>query len=163
MRKPFGYALCFFVVSSCSSLPVAAQFLPAGPQPLPTVIEQMSSGVKLRDVPASDEKSALGPLYYSTTLADAQRALKNFNDMQQRSKIAVEPLPTVPSPGTAHILVWQASPDLDPKIIRQIPKDFASNMPIFRAVAPAPLDIHGMFTPPRLPSSLGKPEKLPLY
>lgn len=163
MRKTFGYALCFFFVSTCSSLPVAAQFLPAGPQPLRTDIQEMPSGVKLRDVPTSAQKGGFGPLAdYSTTLANAQQASKLF-DATQRWKIAGAALPTVPTSETAHILIWQANPDLDPKIIREIPKDFASNMPMFPAMPPPSQDLRGMFTPPRLPASSGKPEKLPLY
>ncbi|HEY2544567.1 MAG TPA: hypothetical protein VGI46_00730 [Candidatus Acidoferrum sp.] len=163
MRKTFGYALCFFLVSSCSSLPVAAQFIPTSPQPVPTVVQAMPSGVQLRDTLTNAQKGGFGPLAdYSSTLANAERASKLF-DAIQRSKIAVEALPTVPSPEHAHILTWQASPYFDPKIIREIPKDLASNMPMFPAMPPPSQDLRGIFTPPRLPSSSGKPEKLPLY
>jgi hypothetical protein len=52
---------------------------------------------------------------------------------------------TEDTPESAHILIWQAPPDMDQNMILEIPKDFSSNMPIFKRLPPFPGDFRGVF------------------
>jgi hypothetical protein len=52
------------------------------------------------------------------------------------------------APESAHILIWQAPPDLDQSMILEIPKDFCSNMPIIKGLPPFSGDFRGVFNQP---------------
>lgn len=49
------------------------------------------------------------------------------------------------TPESAHILTWQAPPDMDQNMILKIPKDFSSNMPIIKGLPPFSADFRGVF------------------
>jgi hypothetical protein len=49
------------------------------------------------------------------------------------------------TPESAHILIWQAPPDMDQNMILEIPKDFSSNMPIIKGLPPCSADFRGVF------------------
>lgn len=49
------------------------------------------------------------------------------------------------TPESAHILIWQAPPDMDQSMILEIPKDFSSNMPIIKGLPPCSADFRGVF------------------
>lgn len=57
------------------------------------------------------------------------------------------------TPKSAHILIWQAPPDMDQDMILEIPKDFSSNMPIIKGLPPFSADFRGVFVNQSLQSS----------
>ena len=60
--------------------------------------------------------------------------------------------PLEDTPDSAHILIWEAPPELDQNMILGIPRDFSSNMPI-KGLPPSPADFRGLFSNQALPSA----------
>jgi len=100
--------------------------------------EAVSQGKPLVHSKASEQTKRL-------FLIDAEGRPKLFA-LPGRFDVTVNVRPFEVAPESAHILVWQAPPDLDQAMILEIPKDFSTNMPIIKGLPPFSRDFRGVLT-----------------
>jgi hypothetical protein len=163
MRMQVASALCVVLLSTCSPRPAAAQLNPANTKPIQSFSAKPLADAKFSAGLQNAELAAAAP---ASKLRDelAQRARRALLDRLQE-KAATEP---VPCAQCAHILVWKA-PNIDPKMILDLPQDYSSPMPIVHGLSPCPDDFRGVLmlpqAPPQVPMPLfiGPPRLRPLF
>lgn len=108
------------------------QKAPSDPKPLPfEKASEQSKPFFLRDAQGKPRLVAPSQTFF---------VMNNFKPLED-------------TPDSAHMLIWQAPPDMDQSMILEIPRDFRSNMPIIKGLPPSPADFRGLFSNQALPSA----------
>lgn len=133
MRSHLPYIVSLLLLWILSPSTVTAQSLgPRSPQSIQPLPQKALSDMK--------------PLAFQKASEQSKQTF--FMDTQGKSR------PLAPSqkfmvmketPDSAHILIWQAPPNMDQNMILEIPKDFSSNMPIIKGLPPCSADFRGVF------------------
>ena len=133
MRSHLPYVISLLLLWIWSPRTVTAQSLgPKSPQSIQPSPQKALSDMKLLPLRQASEQS--------------KRLF--FRDTQGKPKLLAPSqkfIVTEDTPESAHILIWQAPPDMDQNMILEIPKDFSSNMPIFKGLPPFCADFRGVF------------------
>jgi hypothetical protein len=139
----------------CSPRPAVGQSNPSGPT-LPNS-QKLQAPARLFDLPRSAETGSV-PLRTDSTNGPANPPQSWMNLAQQnkpsadqfraelRERIKRGILPQLESSPCAHILILQA-PNMDSKIIEEVPRGFNSNMPTFDGWPPCCPDFHVAIVP----------------
>jgi hypothetical protein len=148
MRSHLPYIVSLLLLWIWSPSPVIAQSLgPKSPQSIQPLPQKALSDTK--------------PLAFQK--ASKQSKQISFMDTQGKPRLLAPSqnfMVMEDTPESAHILVWQAPPDMDQSMILEIPKDFSSNMPIVKGLPPSSADFRGVFInqPPQSANPLFAPD-----
>jgi hypothetical protein len=126
--------------------PAAAQFNPSlSPMPQ-TFARKLASPAKLMELQTGAGSGAVGT---DAELMDKVRRLLQRRDAEQgRAPISIRIEPSFEAGRCAHIDIIPA-PDVDAKMIKEIPKNFASNMPMLQGPQSCCGDFLGVVVIPR--------------
>ena len=148
MRSHLPYVISLLLLWIWSPRTVTAQSLgPKSPQSIQPSPQKALSGTK--------------PLAFQKVSQQTKQIF--FMDAQGKPRLLApsqEFMVTEDTPESAHILIWQAPPDMDQNMILEIPKDFSSNMPIIKGLPPCSADFRGVFInqPPQSGSPFFAPD-----
>jgi hypothetical protein len=141
MRMKMLSALSIFVWMVCSSRPVAAQTsssLPSMPQAFAQKLQQFNKPAVLQK--SVEDTNA----QVRSNLENAARALVRSLGTSERQLDGTRETKILPAPLEAnscgHMMIFEA-PAMDSKMIQEVPKEFASNMPKIEAMQPCAQDM----------------------
>ncbi len=146
MRIKMASVLLVFLPLIYSPRPAAAQFNPT----LPPMPQAFAHKLRVTGKHLELQSDADSPSVRSNTdLANKLRTfLEQRNPEQRRYASSIGIQPTIDTSRCAHIDVIPA-PDMDSKMIKEIPKEFASNMPTWQGLQSCCGDFLGITVIPR--------------
>jgi hypothetical protein len=146
MRVGMVSALWVLLPLLYSPRPASAQSNPVSPQ-LPSL-------AKLSELPKGGESARVGS---RTDFADEPKSgLRSFRNflIQQEGASAMGIQSPVEASRCAHILIYQA-PIMDSKTIKEVPREFSSNMPTLEALQPCCRDFCRVMVIPQMSPFVG--------
>ena len=171
MRRGTVSALCLLLSLICSSRPVVAQSNPSSPTlPLP---QKLAGPAKLFDFPRGAETGSILLRADSTNAStNSPQSWTNLLPQQNRPIVGqfwaefTEPirkgfLPQLETSQCAHIVIFPA-PNMDSKIIKEVPREFSSNMPMFEGLPPCCRDFRAAMLPRNFNGLMPIPPSAPL-
>jgi hypothetical protein len=171
MRRGTVSALCLLLSWICSSRPVAAQSNPPTPTlPLP---QKLAVPAKLFELPRGAEIGSILLRTDSTNeSANSPQSLMNLLPQQNRpnvdqlraeltERIRKGFLPQLETSQCAHIVIFPA-PNMDSKIIKEVPREFNSNMPMIEGLPPCCRDFRAAMVPRNFHGLMPIPPAAPL-
>lgn len=148
MRMGTVSALCALLSLIYFPSPAAGQSDSTVPQMSQAVPLNLPSPAKFLGLPGRAPSEAFGlRADLSNEPANTQRIDKIFQDFQRRPGTMGFKSPVGESE-CAHILIYQA-PAVDSKMIKEVPKEFASNIPKVKGLQPCPGGFRGAMTAPQ--------------
>src|SRR5436309_343178 len=156
MRRGTVSALCLLLSLICSSRPVVAQSNPSGPTPpLP---QKLAAPAKLFEFPRGAEtgrivfrtdstnESTNSPQSWMSLLPQQNRPSVDQFRAELTERIRKGFLPQLETSQCAHIVIFPA-PNMDSKIVKEVPREFNSNMPMFEGLPPCCRDFRAAMVP----------------
>ena len=124
-----------FLLLTCCAFPASAQTnsLPATPQQL--LDEYSSSGRSNIATPADDTHASLREKANTQPPSELDQAKQTSRQWQKKDGEQLTVFVSADNKECAHILVYKA-PNVDPSMVQEVPKQFASNMPRLQGPAP---------------------------
>jgi len=134
--------------------PAAAQFNPVSPELSQVLLPKLPSPPKFPVLPRAADSGSFGlsgdltiePMY-------ALGPLRN-SVVRQEGASAMGTQSLAEASRCDHILIFQA-PTLDSKMIKEVPREFASNMPRLEGLQPCSRDFHSGMVLPRMAPLVG--------
>jgi hypothetical protein len=156
MRGGTVSALCLLFSLICSSRPVVAQSNPSSPTlPLP---QKLAAPAKLFEFPRGAETGSIlfrtdsanestnSPQSWMILLPQQNRPTVDQFRPELKERFTKGFLPQLETSQCAHIVIFQA-PNMDSKIIKEVPREFSSNMPMFEGLPPCCRDFSAAMVP----------------
>jgi hypothetical protein len=146
MRIRIVSALCVFLPLICSPRPAAAQFNPSLP-PMPQAFaRKLPQPGKLLGLQTGANSGGGGT---DAEIRSRLRSLLQKRGGEQRPETGAMSIQSLVNAGhCAHIEIIQA-PDVDSKMMKEVPQNFASNMPMWQGLQPCCGDFVGTTVIPR--------------
>jgi len=154
MRAGMFSALCVLLPLIYSSRPAAAQAKPTSPQAAPGVPSEAALAAKRSELPRGAESGGDGFRFYlKNNPANVLRINRFLNDPPGGAGATGIQSPVEVS-RCAHIVIYQ-EPNMDSKMIKEVPREFTSSMPTFEGLQLCRGDFHGAMVIPQLAPFVG--------
>jgi hypothetical protein len=160
MRAGTVSAVCVLLSSICTAPLAAAQSNPPSPLVPQASPKKLPAPAKLFELPRGTETGSV-PLQVDSTneFTNPPQTWMNLLPQQNRPSTIAEQLqvelaqrmkkgflPQVEASRCTQIIIFQA-PNMDSKMIEEVPREFSSNMPMLEGLPPCCRDFHAAMVP----------------